>query len=146
MAVMTIARVSIAASVNSYWWLVVMFGVMGIGNTVYHPADYALLSRHVAPERVSQAYSVHTFAGLLGGAAAPGSVLFMHSLFGWRGALLGAAILGFVVSIALLFQRDVAAGRPAAKLRDSVDDKAACARTAVHAVERGISCTKKRRT
>ena len=50
--------------VNSYWVLIAMFGLMGIGNTVYHPADYALLSRHVAPERISQAYSVHTFAGL----------------------------------------------------------------------------------
>jgi MFS family permease len=113
---------TIAASVNSYWWLVAMFGVMGIGNTVYHPADYALLSRHVAPERVSQAYSVHTFAGLLGGAAAPGTVLFMHSLFGWRGALLGAAILGFVVSITLLFQRDVAAGPSAVKPQEKKDD------------------------
>ena len=71
-----------------------MFGLIGLGNTVYHPADYALLSRHVAPERMSQAYSVHTFAGMLGSAAAPGAVLLMHGLFGWRGAFLGAAALG----------------------------------------------------
>ena len=39
----------------------------------------------VAPERMSQAYSVHTFAGMLGSAAAPTAVLLMHSLYGWRG-------------------------------------------------------------
>src|ERR1043166_4552243 len=36
---------------DSYWILVAMFAVAGIGNAVYHPADYALLSQHVPPER-----------------------------------------------------------------------------------------------
>ena len=79
--------------------LIAAFGLVGLGNTVYHPADYALLSRHVAPARMSQAYSVHTFAGMLGSAAAPGAVLLMHSLYGWRGAFLGAAALGFVAAL-----------------------------------------------
>ena len=57
--------------VNSFWVFIAMFAVLGIGNTVYHPADYALLSRHVAPERMGQAYSVHAFAGMFGNAAAP---------------------------------------------------------------------------
>ena len=34
--------------VHSYWFLVAMFGIAGLANTVYHPADYALL---VAPRR-----------------------------------------------------------------------------------------------
>ena len=48
------AGFTVAGLVNSYWMLVAMFGVIGLGNTVYHPADYALLSRYVAPERISQ--------------------------------------------------------------------------------------------
>jgi FSR family fosmidomycin resistance protein-like MFS transporter len=103
---------AVAAMVNSYWVLVAMFGLMGLGNTVYHPADYALLSRHIAAERMSQAYSIHTFAGLLGSAAAPAGMLFMHSLFGWRGAFVGAALLGTAVAAALLLQPDAAAERP----------------------------------
>ena len=79
--------------------LIAVFGLIGLGNTVYHPADYALLSRHVAPARMSQAYSVHTFAGMLGSAAAPGAVLLMHGLYGWRGAFLGAAALGVVAAL-----------------------------------------------
>jgi MFS family permease len=112
------AGLAIAAAVNSFWVLVAMFGLMGIGNTVYHPADYALLSRHVSPERISQAYSVHTFAGLLGSAAAPAGMLYAHSLFGWRGAFVSAALLGVVVAAVLLLQRDAAPERPAGKARD----------------------------
>ena len=88
---------------NSYWVLIAAFGLVGLGNTVYHPADYALLSRHVAPARMSHAYSVHTFAGMLGSAVAPGAVLLMHSMYGWRGAFLGAATLGVVAALVLLF-------------------------------------------
>jgi MFS transporter, FSR family, fosmidomycin resistance protein len=112
------AGLAVASLVNSYWVLVAMFGLMGIGNTVYHPANYALLSRHVSAERVGQAYSIHTFAGLAGGAGAPASILTMHSYFGWRGAFMGAAMLGLLVAVALLAQRDEAPERPAAKPRD----------------------------
>jgi FSR family fosmidomycin resistance protein-like MFS transporter len=108
------AGFAIAAMVNSYWVLIAAFGLVGLGNTVYHPADYALLSRHVAPERMSHAYSVHTFAGMLGSAAAPGAVLLMHSLYGWRGAFLGAAALGFLAALGLLFTPGGEPHRPAA--------------------------------
>ena len=111
------AGLAVASVVNSYWVLIAMFGLMGLGNTVYHPADYALLSRSIATERISQAYSIHTFAGLAGGAAAPGSLLLLHSHFGWRGALMGAAIFGAVVAVVLLFQRDDAPPPAAARQR-----------------------------
>lgn len=102
--VLQAAALAVAGFVNSYWVMVAMFALMGVGNTVYHPADYSLLSRHVAAERVSQAYSIHTFSGLLGSAAAPGTILFMHSLFGWRGAFIGASILGLVIAVGMLLQ------------------------------------------
>src|SRR4029079_18273844 len=94
---------AIAAAVNSYWVLIAAFGLVGLGNTVYHPADYSLLSRHVAPARISQAYSMHTFAGMLGSAAAPAGVLLMHDFYGWRGAFLGSAMLGVIAAVVLLF-------------------------------------------
>jgi MFS family permease len=112
------AGLAIAAAVDSYWVLIAAFGLVGLGNTVYHPADYALLSRHVAPARISQAYSVHTFAGMLGSAAAPAAVLLMHGAYGWRGAFLGAAALGVVAAFVLVFtpggEAHPPAGKPAA--------------------------------
>lgn len=109
----------IAAMVDSYWVLIAAYALLGVANSVYHPADYALLSRHVAPERISQAYSMHTFAGMLGSAVTPGAILFLHSLFGWRGAFLGAAAFGVVVGIVLLLQRDGEPVRPPAKAREA---------------------------
>jgi MFS family permease len=103
--------------VNSFWVLVAMYGLIGLGNTVYHPADYSILSRQVAAERLTYSYSVHTFSGLLGGAAAPAVTLFLHSLFGWRGAFLGAAMLGLAVAAFLLLQRDPTADAAPAKVQ-----------------------------
>ena len=60
------AAFAIVGLTHSFWLLVAMFGLAGVGNTVYHPADYALLSQHVRSERIGQAFSIHTFAGMLG--------------------------------------------------------------------------------
>ena len=76
---------------HSFWLMVALFALAGVGNTVYHPADYAMLSHHVPADRIGQAFSVHTFAGMLGSAVAPASLLIMQSLWGWRGAFVGAA-------------------------------------------------------
>ena len=95
-----------AGLVNSFWVMIAMFAVAGIGNTVYHPADYALLSQHVPSDRIGQAFSFHTFAGMLGSAVAPASLLMMQNSWGWRGAFIGAGILGFAVAFFLLLVRD----------------------------------------
>ena len=95
---------ALAGILNSYWMFIAMYGVAGLGNTVYHPSDYSLLSHHAPPERLSQVFSFHTFAGMVGSAAAPVTLLYMQSLFGWRGAYIGAAIFGFIVLAALIAQ------------------------------------------
>jgi MFS family permease len=106
----------VAGVTQSFWVLLAMFGVAGIGNTVYHPADYALLSQHVPGHRIGHAFSVHTFAGMLGSALAPPSLLLMQNLWGWRGAFIGAGALGFAVALLLMAMRGetaVSAPRPA---------------------------------
>src|SRR5215475_9362948 len=85
---------AIAGLVNSFWVFVAMFAVAGIANTVYHPANYAILSQHIPPARAGRVFSFHTFSGMLGNAIAPPTLLFMQSYVGWRGAFLGAAALG----------------------------------------------------
>jgi MFS family permease len=100
----------IVGLVDSFWVLVAMFALAGLGNTVYHPADYALLSQHVPSQRIGQAFSVHTFAGMLGSAVAPGSLLIMQGLWGWRSAFIAAGVLGVAVAFWLLLMRDIDAG------------------------------------
>jgi MFS family permease len=118
---------AVAGIVDSYWVFIAMYGLAGIGNTVFHPADYSLLSHHTPAERLGQIFSFHSFSGIVGSAIAPVTLLYMQSVFGWRGAYLGAAIFGFIVLAALIAQPEPAAdatpaGRSAAKARADVVD------------------------
>ena len=96
----------VAGAVHSYWMLMAMFALAGVGNAIYHPADYSLLSHHVPPQRIGQAFSVHTFAGMLGSAVAPPTLLLMQGLWGWRGAFIGAGVLGLAVAALLVAMRE----------------------------------------
>jgi MFS transporter, FSR family, fosmidomycin resistance protein len=98
------AALAVAGVVNSFAVFVAMFAVAGLGNTAYHPANYSLLSKYTPHNRIGQIYSFHTFAGILGSAVAPATLLAMQSHFGWRGAFVGAAILGAAVLALLLLQ------------------------------------------
>lgn len=91
--------------VHSFWFMVLMFGVAGLANTVFHPCDYSLLSHHIAGERVGRAFSIHTFSGMFGSAAAPAGMLFLQSVIGWRGAFIAAGIAGLIVALVLVLQR-----------------------------------------
>jgi MFS transporter, FSR family, fosmidomycin resistance protein len=95
---------AIAGIVASYWVFIAMYGLGGLGNTVFHPSDYSLLSHHAPKDRLSQVFAFHTFAGMVGSGIAPVTLLFMQSYFGWRGAYVGAATLGFIVLFALISQ------------------------------------------
>jgi MFS family permease len=122
------AAFAVAGLVHSFVVFIAMYAVAGLGNTAYHPADYSLLSRS-PPGRISQIFSFHTFSGILGGAVAPVTLLAMQSRFGWRGAYVGAAILGLAILIPLMAQRatpgDHAAEkrRPAASAEEAVVSK-----------------------
>jgi MFS family permease len=113
---------------SSYWTLVAMFAIAGIGNAVYHPADYALLSHAVPADRIGPAFSFHTFAGMAGSAAAPPTLLLMESLWGWRGAFIGASLLGFAVAVTLIAIRDNANAHGATQPRAEAGDGAAARR------------------
>jgi MFS transporter, FSR family, fosmidomycin resistance protein len=107
-----------AAFVSSFYVFVAMFALLGVANATYHPADYSLLSGRVSPPRMSQAYSIHIFAGFAGTAAAPATLLILAGSLGWRGAFLAAAALGLVVAAAIFLLGDVMAGRDPARIRE----------------------------
>jgi MFS family permease len=111
------AAFAVAGLVHSFVVFIAMYALAGLGNTAYHPADYSLLSHHTPPSRIGQVFSFHTFSGILGAAVAPVTLLAMQSRFGWRGAYVGAAILGVAVLALLIAQRPTAADRMAEKRR-----------------------------
>ena len=112
------ASVAGAALVSSFYLFAVMFAICGIANATYHPADYALLSGRVSPARMSQAYSIHIFAGFAGTAAAPATLLLLAESVGWRGAFFAAAALGVVVAAAVLAFGGIMAGRDPARVKE----------------------------
>lgn len=110
------AAFAVAGLVHSFVVFVAMYAAAGLGNTAYHPADYSILSRS-PPSRIGQIFSFHTFSGILGGAVAPATLLAIQSRFGWRGAYVGAALLGLAVLVILLAQRPSPADHPTEKRR-----------------------------
>ena len=50
--------VAAAGLVDSFPVFVAMYAVMGLANTVYHPANYTLLSECVSPQRITQVFSI----------------------------------------------------------------------------------------
>jgi MFS transporter, FSR family, fosmidomycin resistance protein len=114
------AAIAVAGLVDSFWVFLAMFGVLGLSNTVYHPSDYTLLSENVAPERLTQVFSYHTCAGMIGSAIAPVTLLFMQSLAGWRGAFIGASLFGATAALILMLSREQPSGPRAHAAKASV--------------------------
>ena len=86
----------------SYPWLIASAVLLGLANSVYHPADYAILSAHMDEARMGRAFSVHTFAGFLGGAVAPAIVAALVTFAGGHGALILAGAVGPLVALLLI--------------------------------------------
>ncbi|MCR8959709.1 MFS transporter [Variovorax sp. CCNWLW225] len=95
------------AMAQSYWMLLACAIVGGIGNGVFHPVDYTLFNRKVAPTRLGHAYSVHGITGSLGWALAPAFVVPIAIAFSWRVALASAGALAIVVLLVLWVYRSV---------------------------------------
>src|SRR5437879_11636285 len=86
----------------SYASLIVCAALLGLANSVYHPCDYAILSTHMDEARMGRAFSVHTFAGFLGGAVAPAIMGALVATIGGLGALIVAGAVGPVVALLLI--------------------------------------------
>ena len=106
LALLGVAALVLAGAPN---YLVLCAGSMlaGLGNSVFHPADYTLLNQRVSKARIAHAFSVHGITGTLGWAAAPVFLAGIAALSGWRVALLCAAAIPFTVLALLIAQRAV---------------------------------------
>lgn len=93
---------AIAGIGGSYAWLLTATALAGLANSVYHPADYAILGGSMDEAHVGRAFSLHTFAGYAGSAVAPGLMLGAASLGGVGFALVLAGLLGPLAAIPLL--------------------------------------------
>jgi FSR family fosmidomycin resistance protein-like MFS transporter len=95
---LTVVSYALFAATDIYWLFVLFIILGGVGDSVFHPADYSILNASVAQERMGRAFSIHTFSGHLGFAVAPTVVVALAALWDWRVALLVAALFGFIVA------------------------------------------------
>ena len=108
----------------SYPTLIVCAALLGLANSVYHPADYAILSAHMDEKRMGRAFSIHSFAGFLGGAVAPAIMAALVAGIGGAPALIVAGLIGLAVALMLVVvgipdasaMHDAADGETAAKV------------------------------
>jgi FSR family fosmidomycin resistance protein-like MFS transporter len=92
------------AFATQFWQILALATLSGVGNSVIHPSDYAILSGSVDKDRMGRSFAIHTFSGNLGFSSAPPVTAFLMLALGWRGALLTVGLLGVPVVLSILLQ------------------------------------------
>jgi MFS transporter, FSR family, fosmidomycin resistance protein len=101
------ASLACAGMVASYWLLLPLAVLGGLGNSVFHPADLSILSHRVSESRLGRAYAVHGIAGSLGYATSPVLIAALAAYGNWRLALGVVGIAGLAVALLLYLNRHV---------------------------------------
>ncbi|HEX7045574.1 MAG TPA: MFS transporter [Burkholderiales bacterium] len=88
--------------------------VAGLGNCVFHPADFTLLNRNISGPRLGHAFSVHGLSGNLGWALAPVFMTGIAVSWNWRAAAFAAAAVAVAPVVLFWLRRDAVADIPPA--------------------------------
>ena len=89
---------------TSFWQVLVLATLSGVGNSVIHPADYAILSGSVDKDRMGRSFALHTFSGNLGFLAGAPVSAFLMTALGWRSTLMIVGLLGVPIVLSILLQ------------------------------------------
>ena len=92
---------------TSFWQILLLAPLSGMGNSVFHPCDYSILSGSVDKDRMGRAFALHTFSGNLGFAAAPPIMALLALTIGWRSSLIMVGLLGVPVAFSIALQSSI---------------------------------------
>ena len=106
--------------VTEFWMLIPLAILGGVGNSVFHPADLAILTAKVSAPRLGRAYGTHALAGNIGWALAPVFVMTVVQFSDWKMALVLSGLVGLVVWLLLIVTGPelTDSGRNSARTRD----------------------------
>lgn len=116
---------------ETFWQLTLLYMVTGIANTVFHPADYAILSGSISKKRLGRAFSIHLFSGNLAWATVP---IVMVGLWDWRTTFMVVGMIGFIFSMIVWAM--------SGSLQEEVPDRAQAAKDTnhdSHSIREGLS-------
>lgn len=88
----------------TYPAFIVLAAIGGVGNSVFHPADYSILTASVSERRLGRAYSAHTVGGNVGWTLAPIVMIALAAVIGWQGALISIGIAGLALGAFLTWR------------------------------------------
>ena len=101
------AAVGAIGLTGSYWSMLALFTLAGLAHSVYHPADYSILSRTIDKSRLARAFTLHSSAGNLGTMLGPLIVVGLAGLWGWKTACMALGGFGMLMVLALWTQGDL---------------------------------------
>lgn len=87
-----------------YWWAVVATSLLGVGVATIRPSNYTILNASMPPAFIGRSFGINMFAGHSGRVVAPPLIIFAAALWGWRVAMLVAAGIGILITIAIIAQ------------------------------------------
>ncbi|GAD51602.1 fosmidomycin resistance protein [Halarchaeum acidiphilum MH1-52-1] len=93
---LTALSIGAAGFATSYLQVLACAFVSGIGQSPFHPANYALLDAAGDASSEGKQFSVHSFGGFVGFAAAPVLTTGIAALADWRTALIALGVAGLV--------------------------------------------------
>lgn len=93
--------IALIGTTTEYWHLLVLFALVGLANTVYHPADYAILSAAVDRSRLGRAFGLHALTGTIGFVIAPVIMVTVTELWHWRAAFFVMGTIGMLFALLL---------------------------------------------
>ncbi len=94
--------IALIAFADSLWSLAALMMLAGVGSSVFHPADYSIMSGSVSEQRLGRAFAIHTFGGSAGFALAPVIIVSLTAAFDWQTAFLIAGGSGIVLAFVIL--------------------------------------------
>jgi MFS transporter, FSR family, fosmidomycin resistance protein len=120
--VSTIAFIGLGLS-PTYPHLLLSMAAVGLSSSVFHPADYAILSALIPSARVGRAFSIHTCAGFVGNAIAPVTLLPIAAAFGLNVAFFVVGGLAFAAVLPLIAISGIDNRSPADRAKENAAPK-----------------------
>lgn len=101
------------ATSTGYGMLMLAAIVGGLGNSIFHPADYYIINHRISPDRLGHAFSTHGLTGYLGWALTPVFMATIIHFSNWRIAAFSAAMLLACVWVLAWMGRHLLSGKQA---------------------------------
>lgn len=97
------ASIGSVSLVTEPWQFIALMALAGAGNSVFHPADYSIISVSIGENRLGKAFSFHSLggsSGMLLGPSIMGLLILLE--IPWRTSIVIAGAVGVVLAVILL--------------------------------------------